>query len=209
MRQGTTHTSYLCECENQLACDVFCHLPHPFIHVFAAGKWMRRYSLERQSACGRGEGEGEGEKKKSKKKRGRDCTFNRLSQTVLGGSAVCAGTSLHPEHVLLKFEIKIKCLDPDFYAEQTEDFCLLPNLTNSINHCDEITVAGCTNASEAALPSKHRDITQRSFSSPNITKLFFFTISFEAAKMTKMHEGSVAVALSSGSKQSRTHDLEI
>lgn len=112
--------------------------------------------------------------KKSKKKRGRDCTFNRLSQTVLGGSAVCAGTCLHPEHVLPKFEIKIKCLDPDFYAEQTGDFCLLPNLTNSINHCDEITVAGCTNASEAALPSKHRDIIQRSFSSPNITKLFFF-----------------------------------
>ncbi len=47
------------ESENPHVCDILCHLRHSLIHVSAAGKCVRRYSLERQSACGRQEKEDE------------------------------------------------------------------------------------------------------------------------------------------------------
>lgn len=87
---------WVCVLECEIAhsvCCIFYYLPHSLICVFAAGKCLRRYSLEWQSACGKAE-RGRRRKKKCKKKR--DSVFNKLSQTVFNYSAVIRGEQERP-----------------------------------------------------------------------------------------------------------------
>lgn len=108
------HTYKLFVCVKQLAPEVLCHLPHSLMCVFAVGKCLRRYSLERQSACCRGEGRRwwrEAERVRAEMKqeraRGRDSTFNSL----FSGSQQCEQQRLYtPNTFFMSLKLKLSAL---------------------------------------------------------------------------------------------------